>query len=308
MKTVLVTGATGFIGRHALNPLAARGFEVHAVSSRPALSNGSSVRWHVADLFDAAGVRSLVETVRPSHLLHFAWAMVPGGEATPVDNLRWVETTLGLVRAFAVAGGARAVVTGSCAEYDWRYGYCVEHLTPLAPRSYYGVCKNAARLACEGYFDELRLSFSWPRIFFVYGPHEPLPRFVPSLLSSLGSRNPARCTHGEQCRDYLHVEDAAEACVAVLDSDVRGPINIASGRPTRLRDMAEYIARRFEAEDLLRMGALPVALNDPPMVVGDVRRLTTDLGWRPRHNMQTGLDHTIAWWTQLRAQAVECIS
>ena len=119
---------------------------------------------------------------------------------------------------------------------------------------------------------------------------------MPSIVSSLNKRSIARCTHGEQFRDYLHVEDAAEGCVAILDTDVRGPINVASGQPLKLRQMAEHIARRLNGEDLLQMGALPVAPDDPPLLVGDVRRLTTEVRWRPRHNMQTGLDHTIAWW------------
>jgi nucleoside-diphosphate-sugar epimerase len=310
LNTVLVTGATGFIGRHALAPLVARGFHVHAVSSKRAQPRISDVVWHAADLLDADAARALVETIRPTHLLHFAWSVVPGGGADPEDNFRWVQATLELVRQFAAIGGRRAVVTGSCAEYDWRQGYCVEQLTPVAPRTSYGVCKNATRLVCERYFAELGLSFAWARIFFVYGPHEPLPRFVPSIVTSLNKRTIAQCTHGDQVRDYLHVEDAAEACVAVLDTDVQGPINIASGQPVRLRDMAGYIARRFKSENLLRMGALRPPMDDPPLLVGDVRRLTTDVGWRPRHNMQTGLDHTIAWWMNKLSDVpeVECLS
>ena len=310
MKTVLITGATGFIGRHALDPLIARGFRVHGVSSKHGLPEASNVTWHVADLFDAAAVRALLETVAPSHLLHFAWSMVPGGAAPAQEHVRWVQATLELVRTFAEVGGTRVVAAGSCAEYDWRYGYCVENLTPLVPRSCYGVCKNATRMVCESYFNELRLSLSWARLFFVYGPHEPLARLVPSIVSSLNRGTAAPCTHGEQLRDYLHVEDAAEACVALLDSEVRGPVNVGSGRPSKLRDMAEHIARRMNAEELLRMGAIPVPLDDPPVVVADVRRLTTEVGWRPRHTMEAGLDHTIAWWlTQLRnTHPAECIS
>jgi nucleoside-diphosphate-sugar epimerase len=288
----------------------ARGFRVHAVSSKQAPPKISDVAWHAADLLDPHAVRALLETVRPTHLLHFAWSVVPGGEADPESNFRWVQATLDLTRQFAASGGTRTVVAGTCAEYDWRHGYCVEQLTPIAPRSMYGVCKNATRLVCERYFAELGLSFAWGRIFFVYGPHEPLPRFVPSIVTALNKRAVARCTHGEQIRDYLHVEDAAEACVAVLGTDVQGPINIASGQPVRLRDIAGYVARRLKSDNLLKLGAVPAAPDDPPMLVGDVRRLMTDVGWRPRHTMQTGLDHTIAWWMNNLsvAREVECLS
>ena len=310
MNTVLVTGATGFIGRHALDRLIARGFEVHAVSSRRPLSETADVTWHVADLLQPEAVRALLNSVRPSHLLHFAWSVTPAGAPTPDPNFRWVQATLELARDFAAVGGRRAVLAGSCAEYDWRYGYCVENLTPLVPRSYYGVCKNASRSVCDGYFSALRVSFSWARIFFVYGPYEPLPRLVPSIVSSLNSRAIAKCTHGEQFRDYLHVDDVADACVALLDTDVNGPINIASGHAVRLRDIAEHIARRLNGEELLKLGALPVAPDDPPLIVGDVRRLTSEVGWTPRYTIAAGLDQTVDWWAaRLKtAGVVGCVS
>ena len=103
-----------------------------------------------------------------------------------------------------------------------------------------------------------------------------MPVSVPSIVTSLNRRTIAQCTHGEQVRDYLHVVDAAEACVAVLDTDVQGPINIASGQPVRLRDLAGYIARRFKADNLLRMGALHPPIDDPPLL-GDGRKRNQEL-------------------------------
>ena len=135
MRTVLVTGATGFIGRHALDPLVARGFRVHAVTSRPLRTRKSDVTWHRADLLNLDAVSALVASVRPSDLLHFAWSLAPGGSVGPIETLRWVQATLDLVRQFEQHGGTRAVIAGSCAEYDWNHGYCLEDRTPLAPRS-----------------------------------------------------------------------------------------------------------------------------------------------------------------------------
>jgi nucleoside-diphosphate-sugar epimerase len=297
MKRVLVTGGTGFIGRQSLDPLIARGYTVHAVSSKDVAPAKKNVAWHRADLFDSAAVEALLHSVRPTHLLHFAWSVVPGGTAAPAENLRWVQATLDLIRGFAEYGGTRAVLAGSCAEYDWRHGYCVEDVTPLVPRSFYGICKNAAWSVCDAYSRAQGLSFAWGRIFFVHGPHEPLPRFVPSIVSSLMKGEVARCSHGEQLRDYLHVEDVAHAFVALLEAEVQGPVNIASGRPVRLREIAEHVAGRLRRPDLLRLGALPTQPEDPPLLVGDARRLTGEVGWSPRHTLVTGLDDTIAWFT-----------
>ena len=141
MKRVLVTGASGFIGRRALAPLIARGYEVHAVSwsgERPAV-NG--VAWYRTDLLEPEAVARLMAAVKPSHMLHFAWYAVPGKYQASEENLRWSRAGIDLIAEFAKAGGRRAVFAGSCFEYDLRHGYCSEALTPCTPATRYGVCK-----------------------------------------------------------------------------------------------------------------------------------------------------------------------
>ena len=304
--SVLVTGATGFIGRHALMPLVARGDEVHAVTSKPLPPRQPGVTWHRADLLDPVATSALLASVRPTRLLHFAWAIVPGGSAGPVENMRWVQATVDLLREFERYGGTRAVIAGSCAEYDWNEGYCIENRTQLAPRSDYGASKNAARGRCESLMLNRDVSLAWARIFFVYGPYEPLPRLVPSIVSSLLKKEVARCTHGRQVRDYLHVQDVADAFIAVLDSEVTGPVNVGSGTPVELREIATYVAEQMGAADLLRLGALPTPPFEAPFVVADVTRLTHDVGWKPRYDLRLGLDETIAWWSG-RLNRVEAV-
>lgn len=122
MRRVLVTGATGFIGRHSLPLLVSRGYDVHAVTARQPMSVEPGVTWHHADLLAPDAADAVCSTVRPTGLLHFAWSLVPSGSAAPAENLRWVEATLELVRQFERHGGVRAVVAGSCAEYRGRTG------------------------------------------------------------------------------------------------------------------------------------------------------------------------------------------
>lgn len=135
-KRVLVTGASGFIGRHALPALQMRGYEVHAVARRPLQLEGA--RWHAADLLDEQAQAELLATVRPSHLLHFAWYAEHGKFWTAAENRRWVDATATLVQAFQRAGGRWVAATGSCAEYDWASGRCDELTTPIAPSTEYG--------------------------------------------------------------------------------------------------------------------------------------------------------------------------
>lgn len=297
MKRVLLTGATGFIGRHCLSSLVKRGYEVHAVSSRSiTMERKASILWHQANLLDLPQVAALMDKVQPSHLLHFAWYTVSGKYWTSVENLRWVQASISLLREFAQHGGRRVVMAGSCAEYDWRYGYCSEATTPLAPSTLYGICKHALQLMVSAFSKQAGLSAAWGRIFFLFGPYEHPDRLVAYVIRSLLRAEVARCSHGNQIRDFLYVQDVADAFLALLDSAVFGPINIASGRPVALRELIYKIAAKFKREDLIQLAAVSTPPDEPPLLVADVRRLYDEVGWTSRYDLDTGLEQTIEWW------------
>src|SRR5689334_22814100 len=107
MKRVLLTGATGLIGRHCLPTLLAQGYEVHAVSARGVAAFPTGVHAHQADLLDLGQVTALLEGIQPSHLLHLAWYTRPGAYWASLENISWVQASLGLLQAFVTHGGRR---------------------------------------------------------------------------------------------------------------------------------------------------------------------------------------------------------
>ena len=125
------------------------------------------------------------------------------------------------------------------------------------------------------------------------------------MIRNLLAEAPAPCSHGEQIRDYLHVQDAADALVALVDSDVQGAVNIGSGRPIALKRLVGAIGDKVGRPDLIQLGAIPARANDAPLVVADVTRLTTELEWAPRYSLDDGLEDTIAWWSGRLAEQVE---
>lgn len=299
MKTVLLTGARGFIGAHCLEALLERGFMVYAVSSRGRQNSfPRQVEWHHADLHNAEHLLRLMCEVRPEYLLHLAWDVTHGDYWSSLENLRWVKSSLSLLQTFIENGGERALLAGSCAEYDWSYGYCTENLTPLNPTTLYGVCKSALQSICDAVGRETNVSTAWGRLFFLYGPGEHPGRLVPAVITSLLEGEDVLCTHGEQIRDYIYVKDAARALVALLESTVTGPVNIASGRPVVLKDLIETAAGMAGRPDLIRLGALAASEDDPPLLVANTRRLQEEIGWLPRYTMQQGLEETLEWWRQ----------
>ncbi len=311
---MLLTGASGFIGRHVLPLLIGRGHEVHAITrSAPSRAATAGVIWHELDVLDAGGFSPLMERIRPERLLHLAWYAEHGLFWNSTENVRWTEASLALLRAFAAAGGRRAVLAGTCAEYDWSslvtappgpatatapIRNCNEYDTPLAPATLYGASKHAVRLVGERFAEQAALELAWGRVFFLYGPDEQPGRLVPAVVVSLLNGTPTPTSDGAQLRDFMHVEDVAAAFVALLDSGVTGSVNVASGEPVTVASVIERIATFTGSAELLQWGALERSGDDPARLVADVGRLREEVGFIPTIDLDAGLASTVDWWRE----------
>lgn len=298
MKRVMLTGANGFVGQYVLDMLLRENIEVHAISrSERGCSENNKVIWHQANLFDAVQVKELFQRTKPSHLLHLAWETTPGIYWRSLANFQWVEASLGLVRFFYEYGGERLVVAGTCAEYDWSSGILIEEQTSLSYSSSYAACKNGLRSLLEQYAQQTGLSFAWGRVFFIYGPHEPPMKMIPTVVRSLLLNEPANCTEGKQMRDFIYVADAAAAFCTLLLSNWNGVVNIASGEAVAVKEVVMSIASKMGRSELVRLGAVQTNVEEPPVVQGNIDRIKA-LNWRPQFGLETGLDQTIAWWKE----------
>jgi nucleoside-diphosphate-sugar epimerase len=224
-----------------------------------------------------------------------AWYAVPAKYWTAPENVDWAAASVALAHAFERAGGVRFVGAGTCAEYAPAEGDRDERKTPLAPATLYGRSKHAvyrdvsARAAG-------RFSFGWGRIFFLYGPHEDPSRLVPGVIRSFLDGREALCTAGTQVRDFMHVDDVADAFAALVDSEVDGAVNIASGRPVTIADLVRSIARQMGVAHLVRLGARPMPEGELPSITASIARLRDEVHWSRSRDLQRGLSETIEWW------------
>lgn len=296
MSRILVTGASGFVGSRALAPLLERGFEVHAVARRAPERGDADVAWHAADMLDAGEQAALVARVRPSHLLHLAWYVEPRSFWNAPQNAAWVAATIALVERFAAAGGERAVLAGTCAEYDWGGAGLLREDAPLAPGTFYGVCKDAAGQVAQGLGERLGVAVARGRIFNLYGPREDERRLVAAVARALVAGERVPTTDGEQVRDFLHVDDVAAAFAALAAAEAVGAVNVASGEGVAVRRVIELVAQAAGRPDLLDVGALERRPGEPPEIVADVTRLREEVGFEPAFALADGLAATVAWW------------
>jgi nucleoside-diphosphate-sugar epimerase len=294
----LVTGASGFLGRHALAALVAQGHRVVAVSRRRPPWAPADVDWVEADLLEPAGRAEAIERAQgATHLLHFAWYAEHGAFWQSPDNPRWAEATDDLAARFAAAGGQRAVGAGSCAEYDWSLPD-VEAFREAddalgAPQTPYGAAKLRAARA---WLSRPGLSSAWGRIFYIFGEHEDPRRLVPSVARLLVSGGVARIGPGAQLCDFLDVRDAAEAFVALLESGVEGAVNVGSGERVRVADLSLTLAALAGRPDAVEIGALPPRAGEPPRLVPDLARLRGEVGFGPARPLRAGLEDALDFW------------
>lgn len=280
-RRVLLTGATGLIGRHTVAPLEAAGFTVVTASR----AKGDDL------LVDPEGV---VARAGADHLVHLAWHDGAKDRWRAPANLDWVGASLRLLRAFAAAGGRRAVMAGSCAEYDWTGAGRLAETAALRPATLYGAAKAATGLAAVAGAPALGVSLAWARIFFVYGPGEPEGRLFGDILRGLAAGREVACTDGFQARDFLHAADTGRALAALLGSALEGPVNVGSGRAVPVRDLIGALAQAMGGADRIRLGARPRPAGDPALIEADVTRLADATGFRPDYDMAAGIRAVLA--------------
>jgi len=296
---VFLTGASGFIGAHITRALLTRGHSVMTlVMPDDPMSRLEDVREQVAVvnglLEDVDTVRAALTGFKPDAGIHLAWYAEPGKYLHSVENISSLTDSLFLLRELIQVGCQQVVMAGTCAEYDTDVGYLRED-SPTRPATLYAAAKLSCCLLGQQIASAAKTNFAWGRIFYPYGPQEDERRVVPAAIRALQKREPFPATSGEQVRDYIHVEDVADAFCTLAEKPANGVFNISSGIPVTVRDLLENIGNLMGGTDLIQFGALPYRGWEPQFVCGDNRRLR-DLGWRPRYSLQAGLEQTVTWW------------
>lgn len=275
---VAVTGATGFIGRHVLSGLARHDVAVVAVVRTLArtdliLPNVEIVKLDLENYpenaFDLMG--------KPDVLIHLAWGGLPN-----YRSLRHFEQELPIQYRFLSAlirsGLGGLVVAGTCFEYGMQSGELSEKL-PAHPSNPYGFAKDTLRRQLEYLQSVQPFSFTWARLFYLYGDGQAENSLFPQLKKAVDEGEGLfNMSGGEQMRDYLPVGEAAKNLVAlaIKRADL-GVVNICSGKPISVRELVKSWIKENGWKINLNFGYYPYPDYEPFAFWGNREKLNNFL-------------------------------
>jgi len=291
-RPVLVTGASGFLGRHLVRRLQRLGAEVHAITRprSPTRHGGTAVTWHRSDLGDADAVRTVLREVRPAAVFHLA-SEVRGDR----------DGDLAVTMLDANTRTAVTVMTAAREEQDCRVvlaGSIEEPRGDEPPVSPYAAAKAAATAYARLFHTQEGLPVTVLRIAMVYGPDQPDTRkLVPHVCTSLARGAVPALGSGTRGVDWVYVEDVAEALVlaAVRRGAPGRVLDVGSGNEVTIAEVVEELADLAGHRGPLGLGARDDR-RDERVHVADPGPAAEVLGWRARTPLRDGLAHTLAWY------------
>jgi dTDP-6-deoxy-L-talose 4-dehydrogenase (NAD+) len=269
-----VSGATGFVGRHVVAALE-RAEVATTLWVRPSAALPASWSGHRVARIDiqAPPPDAFARLGAPDTLIHLAWGGLPNyGSARHVEHE--LPAHEALLRALVEQGLGALVVAGTCFEYGMQSGR-LDETKDAAPANAYALAKDTLRRRLEALQRERPFALTWARLFYLYGDGQAPTALWPQLQRAAESGAPTfPMSGGEQLRDYLAIERAADELVALaLKRQNLGIVNVCSGTPVSVRELVE----RWIAENgwsiRPELGCYPYSPHEPMAFWGDRAKL-----------------------------------
>ena len=284
-KKILVTGATGLIGKELAAPLKKAGFNIFAITIDENNPN-NGINWIKGNLFDENCIKSVMEQIKPEYLLNLAWCTT--GDYLKSDiNYKFLNAGINLLKYFKDNGGKRIVFAGTCFEYKFKDSPLKETDELDAGKTVYSFCKNKLHEIAEYFCKQNNISFAYGRIFYVYGRNEDKTRLTGMIIDKLSKNEEVIIRSASLYKDYMYSKDIAGAFVALLNSNVEGPVNICTGKAISIKDFALEIGKQMGKENLVKFK--DEVSNQPPVIVGDNSRLVNEIKYSVNYDLNKGI-------------------
>ena len=287
-RRILLTGASGFVGRHVAEVLVGQGDHVVAVDRVVGIDLPEGVEPMVVDLQDPASMSALPR--KWDGVVHLAGASIPGLFATPAPVTFNLEITLNLLEHLQ---DSKVLLVSSCHVYA-PSNQRRRETDAIVPQGRYGLSKHLIEQVAPHYKGRLDIRVARP--FNHLGPGQRPELVVPSLLrrltaSSLNDTSPVQMTGWNSIRDFIDVRDVVSAYLGILalDSPVQSVFNVCTGRATSIGDVVQAVLDQMGVRREIQFQGRPNSTDDIPFLVGDPSRLFNAAAWIARHSLTDSL-------------------
>jgi nucleoside-diphosphate-sugar epimerase len=263
---ILLTGGTGFVGQAIRKSLHSRDQNVTVLSRNKVIKFDNENELSNIDLLrlNYDDFRKIVEPF--DVIIHAAWYVNPTDYNVSIKNIEHMKASLELSRAIATYNNKSLIGLGTCLEYDLTPGilYPENHENP---NNLYSACKLSYKNITKQIFQNTNNKFIWARLFYLYGEGEYPQRLYPSIKKAIEERRPLALSNGENIRDFIEVNNAADMIVNCLSLEEKFKIvNISSGQGQTIRDFVTSISGNFS--HLMKFGTRNVSAFEAPVIVG----------------------------------------
>jgi nucleoside-diphosphate-sugar epimerase len=283
MKSILITGATGFIGQHLINELSKKERDLNLIS-RGGANNSISV-----DLTCNSETNKIISSCNVGIVVHLASSVRAIRSSIDVDK----EISMAINVISALKPPCRFIYLSTADEYASSPNLISENAN-LDPANLYAKAKFRTRKALEAEAQKIGIELIVLRPFLVYGLYQPAHMFIPQLLKSINDNEVFVYSSRRKVRDFIHVSDIVKAIRMLIDykENISGTYNIGTGVETSLSKAIKMVENKtgkiINIERDARLG-----IDNPDIIVANSKKIETKIGWRPEVSLQKGLSELI---------------
>lgn len=302
-RSVLVTGAAGFVGANLVHKLVKLGCIPHLIERRDAnvwrIKNvDKQVVFHNVDLLNRTKIKKLIKTIKPEVIFHLA---TYGGYPPQKEIEKTMKTNvigaMNLLNACMDVGFISFINTGSSSEYGIKNKPMME-TDVLEPVTIYGVSKASAALFYQTIAKIKNLPIVTLRLFSPYGYYEGKTRLISSAILSCLRNKPLVLSSPISVRDFVFIEDVVDAYIKAAELKLKsGEIfNIGYGKMHSSEEVVEKIIELTGTDTKPQWGKLPNPRKEPKEWVANISKSKDILHWQPKYSLNEGLTKTVKWF------------